>query len=45
MPRKYHQGQYEPKNPEKYKGDPSKIRYLSSYEKHFFEWCDRSPSV
>lgn len=45
MPRQYHQGKYEVKNREKYKGDPDKVTFLSSYEKQFFEWCDRSPSV
>lgn len=36
---------YEVKNKDKYRGDPDKVIYRSSYEKRVFEWCDRSPSV
>lgn len=44
MARNYQQGVYEVKNREKYVGtkDP---RYLSSFEKHTWAWCDRSPNV
>ena len=41
----FRQGKYEVVNKDKYKGDPNKVRYLSSYELAFFQWCDRSPSV
>lgn len=45
MAREYLQGKYEVKNPEKYKGDPAKCTYRSSYELHTWEWCDRTASV
>lgn len=44
MAREYHQGTYTPTNREKYKGIKNP-RYLSSYERHVFEWADRSPNV
>jgi hypothetical protein len=39
------QGWYTPKRPDKYLGDPNKIRYLSSWELDFFEFCDSNPNV
>lgn len=39
------QGKYEVVNREKYLGDPDKVRYLSSYERATFRWCDLSPNV
>lgn len=45
MSRNYHQGKFTPKNPEKYKGDPSSITYRSSYEYHVFVFCDRRKDV
>lgn len=45
MARNYMQGFFTPKHPEKYKGDPSKIKYRSSYELRFFEWADSRESV
>lgn len=43
--RNYLQGKYDVINPEKYKGDPAKCTYRSSYELHVWQWCDRTPSV
>lgn len=43
--RKYHQGMFFPKNPEKYIGDIEDIRYRSKWELCFLKWCDTSPSV
>lgn len=44
MPRT-HKGRFRPKNPEKYKGDPTNIIYRSSYELKFFRYVDRHPDV
>lgn len=44
MARNYKQGIYTVKNKDKYIGT-KEPRYLSSYEKKFFEWCDRSKAV
>lgn len=38
-------GVYKPKKPEKYRGDPTKIVYRSSWELKFMSWCDRTTSV
>lgn len=38
-------GIYKPLNPQKYLGDPTKIRFLSSWEMKFMEFCDKHPSV
>lgn len=38
-------GRFRPKNPHKYKGDPTKIIYRSSWELRFFSTCDRHPDV
>ena len=40
-----YQGLYQPKNPKKYEGDPSKIVYRSSWERLFMEWLDLNPDV
>lgn len=45
MARSYHQGKFTPKNPEKYKGDHTKITYRSSYELEVFKWADRREAV
>ena len=47
MPRdsKYHQGRFNPRNPEKYIGDVQNIIYRSSWELKFMQWCDRSPKI
>lgn len=44
-PGKYHQGYYTLKHPEKYVGDTSKIRYMSSWELHLHEFFDNNPHV
>lgn len=38
-------GAYKPKNPIKYKGDPTNIIYRSSWELKFMRWCDETSSV
>lgn len=40
-----HKGRFRPKNPLKYKGDPTKIIYRSSWELKVFRFCDRHPDV
>ena len=39
------QGKFRPRNPEKYKGDPSNIVYRSSWEKIFMNWADRNDKI
>jgi len=39
------QGLYTPKKPDKYLGDLSAIRYMSSWELEFFEFCDNNPNI
>jgi len=43
--KKYLQGKYRPKYPEKYNGDPTNIIYRSSYELKFMQYCDLTESV
>jgi hypothetical protein len=38
-------GLFTPLNPEKYLGDPTKIRFLSSWEARFMTFCDNNPNV
>ena len=38
-------GRYIPKNPKKYKCDPSKVIYLSLWERRFMAYCDSSVSI
>jgi hypothetical protein len=38
-------GRFRPKNPEKYKGDPTNIIYRSLWELKFFKWCDEHPDT
>lgn len=38
-------GRYTPQHPEKYLGDPTKIRFLSSWELRFFQACDMNPNI
>lgn len=40
-----YRGKYVPTNRDKYIGDVTKIRYLSSWELKMFVWCDKSPKV
>lgn len=35
-----YKGKYKPKNPRKYKGNPTKIIYRSLWERQVFKWCD-----
>ena len=42
---KFHQGNYRPKNPQKYRGNPTHLIYRSGWEKYFLQWCDMTPSV
>ena len=38
-------GKNKPRNPKKYKGDPTKIIYRSLWERKFMNFCDTKPSV
>lgn len=40
----YHQGKYSPKNPKKYKGDPTNIFWRSSWERNVLLWLDNHPA-
>ena len=40
-----YKGRFRPKNPSKYKGDPTKIIYRSSWEFKFFRYVDEHPDV
>ncbi len=42
---KYKQGKYKPKNPKKYKGDPTQIFYRSGWEQRLFIYLDQSEHV
>ncbi len=42
---KTYKGQYFVKNREKYRGDPKKVTYRSSWEKYIMEMLDNSPDV
>ena len=43
--RGHKQGKYTPKHPEKYVGDPTKIRYMSSWELSFDQFLDNNPNI
>ncbi len=45
MSKEYKQGLFKPKNPVKYKGDPNRIVYRSSWELKLMEYLDRHPEV
>lgn len=45
MARKYIQGKFIPKNPEKYRGDVNNIIYRSSWERRFLMWCDSNSNI
>lgn len=45
MARKYKQGWYEPRNPGKYRGDSTRIRYMSSWELHTHRFLDGNSNV
>lgn len=38
-------GKFRPKNPDKYKGNPSMIEYRSSWELNFMKYCDGNPNI
>ena len=40
-----YKGRFKPANPDKYKGDPTKITYRSSWEFKFFRFVDQHPDV
>ena len=40
-----YRGKYRVSNPRKYKGDPRKVVYRSSWEYKFMQWCESHPSV
>ena len=40
-----YKGKYIPKNPKKYKGNPSQIVYRSLWERKFMVYCDKNPKV
>lgn len=40
-----HQGYFKPKNPEKYRGNPTNIIYRSSWELKFMFYLDKHPDV
>lgn len=41
----YNQGIFKPRNPKKYKGDPTNIVFRSSWELKFLIWLDGAPEV
>ena len=43
--KKFLQGLFKPKNPKKYRGDPTKIIYRSSWERKFRDYCDMKESI
>lgn len=43
--KKYHQGKFIPRNPQKYIGNPTNIVYRSGWEKIFLHWCDITSAV
>ena len=40
-----YKGKYIPQNPQKYKGDPSRVVYRSLWERKFMVYCDRKESI
>lgn len=45
MARKYHQGRFKPKNPEKYKGNVSNIVFRSGYEYKCMKFLDENTNI
>lgn len=45
MANNYKQGFFKPKNPHKYRGDPTNIIYRSGWEKDVMRWCDETSNV
>lgn len=42
---KYYQGKFKPRNPQKYKGNPTNIIYRSSWELKFMNYCDLNENI
>ena len=42
---KFKQGWFRPKHPEKYKGDVTRIRYMSSWELQMDKFLDNNPNI
>jgi hypothetical protein len=40
-----YKGRFQPKNPSKYSGDPTKIVYRSSWELRFMNYLDSNPNI
>jgi hypothetical protein len=40
-----YKGKYQPKNPQKYKGDPTNIIYRSLWERKFMVYCDTNENI
>ena len=40
-----YKGVYKPKNPKKYRGNPSKIIYRSLWERKYMIYCDNTPYI
>ena len=40
-----YKGKFKPKNPQKYKGDPTKIIYRSLWERKFMKFCDEKKTI
>ena len=40
-----YRGKYTPRNPKKYKGDPSRIVYRSLWERKFMVYCDTNRAI
>jgi hypothetical protein len=45
MATNYKQGFFKPKNPDKYRGDPTNIVYRSGWEKRVMAWLDENKNV
>ena len=45
MAMNYKQGFFKPKNPKKYRGDPTNIVYRSGWEKNVMTWCDENTNI
>lgn len=41
----HNQGLYKPRHPEKYRGDITKIRFMSSWELHMDKFLDNNPNI
>lgn len=41
----WQQGWFTPRHPEKYRGNPETIRYMSSWERHTHQFLDMNPNV